>query len=190
MAGNFPKGYAIYMTDSMARSFLSSALPSIYDDPSDDRVLKPLLINSFEGTKIGTQHTQFQRDACFPMKRAHGRPRKRLVKEVEPFKEEVLIESVAASLSSCNQLKKLEKPVCRFPTVCCSTICCSSGTRRGLEHYTACLNKSICQQALQIRSGSRRVEDNLAKRADSLQSRCSATSGEITICAGGVTELW
>ena len=132
----------------MARSFLSSALPSIYDDPSDDRVLKPLLINSFEGTKIGTQHTQFQRDACFPMKRAHGRPRKRLVKEVEPFKEEVLIESVAASLSSCNQLKKLEKPVC------CSIICCSSGTRRGLEHYTACLNKSVYQQALQVRSGS------------------------------------
>ena len=66
MAGNFPKGYAIYMTDSMAWSFLSSALLSIYDDPSDDRVLKPLLINSSEGTKIGTQRTQFQRAAMFP----------------------------------------------------------------------------------------------------------------------------
>ena len=138
----------------MARSFLSSALPSIYDDPSDDRVLKPLLINSFEGAEIDTQHMSFQLAACSSMKRAHGRPRKRLVKEVEPFEEEVLIESVAASLSSCNQLKKLEKPVCRFPTVCCSIICCSSGTRRGLEHYTACLNKSICQQTLQVRSGS------------------------------------
>ena len=136
------------MTDSMARSFLSSALPSIYDDPSDDRVLKPVLINSFEGVEIGTQCTSFQFAACSSMKRARGRPRRRLVKEVEPFEEEVLIESVAASLSSCNQLKKLEKPVC------CSIICCSSGTRRGLEHYTACLNKSICQQALQVRSGS------------------------------------
>ena len=61
--------------------------------------------------------------------------------------------------------------------------------------YTACLNKSICQQALQVRSGSRRVEDNLAKRAGSLQSKYTATSGEnrskikrghytIAICAG------
>lgn len=29
-------------------------------------------------------------------------------------------------------------------------------------------------------------EDNLAKRADSLQLKCSAASGEITICAVGV----
>ena len=143
-----PKGVSIYMTDSMVRSFLSSALPSIYDDPSDDRVLKPSLINSFEGAEIGTQRMSFQFAACSSMKRARGRPRRRLVKEVEPFEEEVLIESVAASLSSCNQLKKLEKPVC------CSIICCSSGTRRGLEHYTACLNKSVFQQALQVRSGS------------------------------------
>ena len=57
------------------------------------------------------------------------------------------------------------------------------------------MNKSICQQALQVRSGSRRIEDNLAKRAGSLQSRYSAASGEnrnkvrrghytIAICAG------
>ena len=44
--------------------------------------------------------------------------------------------------------------------------------------YTTCLNKSICQQTLQVRSGSRRVEDNLVKCADSLQSRYSAASGE------------
>ena len=46
------------------------------------------------------------------VKKARGRPRKRPVKEVEPFEEEVLIEGAAASLSSCNQLHKLEKPVC------------------------------------------------------------------------------
>ena len=32
------------------------------------------------------------------VKRARGRPRKRPVKEVEPFEEEVLIEGAAASL--------------------------------------------------------------------------------------------
>ena len=37
------------------------------------------------------------------VKRARGRPRKRPVKEVEPFEEEVLIEGAAASLSSCKQ---------------------------------------------------------------------------------------
>lgn len=66
MAGNFPKGYAIYMTDSMARSFLSGALPFVYDDPSDDRVLKPLLMNSFGGAEIGTQRTQFSA-RCSPI---------------------------------------------------------------------------------------------------------------------------
>jgi len=61
--------------------------------------------------------------------------------------------------------------------------------------YSACLNKSISQQALQVRSGSRRVEGNPAKRAGSLQSKLAAASGEsrnkvkrghynIAICAG------
>jgi len=44
--------------------------------------------------------------------------------------------------------------------------------------YSACLNKSISQQALQVRSGSRRVEGNLAKGAGSLQSKLVAASGE------------
>jgi len=46
------------------------------------------------------------------VKRARGHPSMRPVKEVEPFEGEVLIEGGAASLSSCNQLKQLEKPVC------------------------------------------------------------------------------
>ena len=44
------------------------------------------------------------------VKKACGRPRKRPV--VEPLEEEVLIEGATASLSSCNHLTKLEKPVC------------------------------------------------------------------------------
>ena len=59
MAGNYPKGYSIYVTDSIARSFLSGALPFDYDDPSDDKVLKPMLMNSFGGAEIGTQRSQF-----------------------------------------------------------------------------------------------------------------------------------
>ena len=127
------------------------------------------------------------------VKRARGRPRKRPIKEVEPFEEEVLIEGAAASLSSCNQLNKLEKPVCSLQIP--NNLLLKWHKERAGEPYTACLNKSICQQALQVRSSSRRVEDNLAKRAGSLQSKYSATSGEnrtkirrghytIAICAG------
>ena len=104
------------------------------------------------------------------VKRARGRPRKR------PFEEEVLIEGAAASLSSCNHLKKLEKPVCSLQIP--NNLLLKWHKERAGVPYTTCLNKSICQQALQVRSGSRRVEDNLAKRADSLQSRYSAASGE------------
>ena len=57
--GNYPKGYTIYLTDSLARSYLGGALPFVYDDPSSDRVLKPLLMNSFGGAEMGTQRQQF-----------------------------------------------------------------------------------------------------------------------------------
>ena len=107
------------------------------------------------------------------VRRARGRYRKRPV--VEPFEEEVLIEGAAASLSSCNHLKKLEKPVCSLQIP--NNLLLKWHKERAGVPYTTCLNKSICQQALQVRSGSRRVEDNLAKRADSLQSRYSAASG-------------
>jgi len=127
------------------------------------------------------------------VKRARGHPRKRPVKEVDPFEEEVLIEGAAASLSSCNQLKKLEKPVCSLQIP--NNLLLKWHKERAGATYTACLNKSVCQQALQVRSGSRRVEDNLAKCAGSLQSKYSAASGEnrnkirrghysIAICAG------
>ena len=127
------------------------------------------------------------------VRRARGRPRKRPVEKVEPFEEEVLIEGAAASLSSCNHLSKLEKPVCSLQIP--NDLLLKWHKERVGVPYTACLNKSICQQALQVRSGSRRVEDNLAKRAGSLQSKYSAASGEnrnkvrrghytIAICAG------
>ena len=41
-----------------------------------------------------------------------GRLRKRPAEEVEPFEDEVLIESAAAALSNCNRRSNLEKPVC------------------------------------------------------------------------------
>ena len=59
MCGNHPKGCTGYLTDSMARSFLSGGLPFLYDDPSADTVLKPMLMNSFGGTEIGTRRDQF-----------------------------------------------------------------------------------------------------------------------------------
>ena len=133
------------------------------------------------------------------MKRARGRPRKRPIKEVEPFEEEVLIEGAAASLSSCNQLNKLEKPVCSLQIP--NNLLLKWHKERAGEPYTACLNKSIFQQALQVRSSSRRVEDNLAKRAGSLQSKYSCYfRGEsdqdqeralynCNLCRG-VRELW
>ena len=99
----------------------------------------------------------------------------------------------AASLFSCNHLTKLERPVCSLQIP--NNLPLKWHKERAGVPYTTCLNKSICQQALQVRSGSRRIEDNLAKRAGSLQSRYSAASREnrnkvrrghytIAICAG------
>ena len=66
MCGNYPKGCAGFLTDSMARGFLGGALPFLYDDPSSDTVLKPLLMNSFGGTEIGTRRAQFSA-RCSPL---------------------------------------------------------------------------------------------------------------------------
>ena len=66
VCGNYPKGCLTYLTDSMARGHLSGALPFLYDDPSDDTVLKPLLMNAFGGTDIGTRRAQFT-PRCTPL---------------------------------------------------------------------------------------------------------------------------
>ena len=58
LCGNFPKGYTIHLTESHARSYLSGGLPFLYDDPSSDAVLKPLLMNAFSGAEMGTSKKQ------------------------------------------------------------------------------------------------------------------------------------
>ena len=54
--GNYPGGYTIHLSESVARSYLRSALPFVYDDPKNLDVLKPLLMNAFGGAKMSTQH--------------------------------------------------------------------------------------------------------------------------------------
>ena len=58
LCGNYPKGYTIHLTESHARSYLSGGLPFLYDDPSSDTVLKPLLMNAFSGAEMGTTKRQ------------------------------------------------------------------------------------------------------------------------------------
>lgn len=55
-----------YLTESMARGYLSGALPFLYDDPSSDVVLKPLLMHSFGGVEMGTRRAQFSA-RCSPI---------------------------------------------------------------------------------------------------------------------------
>ena len=64
VAGNYPKGVVSHLTDSTARSYLSGALPFLYDDPSCDNVLKPMLMNSFSGAEMSTQKQQFSARCC------------------------------------------------------------------------------------------------------------------------------
>ncbi len=66
MYGNYPKGCSGFHTDSMARSHLGGALPFLYDDPSSDSVLKPLMMNSFGGVEMGTRRAQFSA-RCSPI---------------------------------------------------------------------------------------------------------------------------
>lgn len=64
--GNYPKGCTIHLTESHARSYLSNGLPFLYNDPSNDSVLKPLLMNSFGGAEMGTSRSQFSA-RCSPI---------------------------------------------------------------------------------------------------------------------------
>ncbi len=66
MVGNFPKGVVGHLTDSAARSYLSGALPFLYDDPTRDDVLKPLLMNSFSAAEMSTQRQKFNA-RCVPI---------------------------------------------------------------------------------------------------------------------------
>lgn len=55
---NLQRGYLTYMTESLAREFLSNSLPFAYDDPTNAVVLKQLLINAFGGAGMGTHFSQ------------------------------------------------------------------------------------------------------------------------------------
>ncbi len=63
---NYLKGYLTRLSESMARRFLSGALPFAYDDPGNDELVKQLLINAFGGAGMGTEHSQFHA-RCTPL---------------------------------------------------------------------------------------------------------------------------
>ena len=63
---NYPKGYQTHLTESMARRFLSGALPFAYDDPENADLVKQLLINTFGRAGMGTEHSQFHA-RCAPL---------------------------------------------------------------------------------------------------------------------------
>ncbi len=67
---NYPKGYMQSMTESLARTFLQGALPFAYDDPDNEDILKPLLMNSFGGSEMGTSREQFSA-RCSPLSTAN-----------------------------------------------------------------------------------------------------------------------
>ncbi len=57
--GNYPCGSHQYLTESVARAYMANGVPFLYDDPSNMDVLKPILMNSFGGAKMTTQHGEF-----------------------------------------------------------------------------------------------------------------------------------
>ena len=63
---NYPKGCVTHLSESHAHSYLASGLPFLYDDPSSDRVLKPLLMNAFGGAEMGTSKNQLSAN-CSPI---------------------------------------------------------------------------------------------------------------------------
>ena len=65
-AGNYPSGCHLYITESAARSYMKGGVPFLYDDPSNLDVLKPLLMNSFGGSKMSNKVTEFAA-RCSPL---------------------------------------------------------------------------------------------------------------------------
>ena len=66
MCGNYPKGCISHLSESHARAYLASGLPFLYDDPSSDTVLKPLLMNAFGGAEMATSRNQLVAN-CGPL---------------------------------------------------------------------------------------------------------------------------
>ena len=46
---SYPKGYTSDLSESLARRYLQGAIPFVYDDPSNEKVFKDLLMNAFGG---------------------------------------------------------------------------------------------------------------------------------------------
>lgn len=65
-ACNLEKGFQTYLSDSIARHHLGGALPFVFDDPSDNSVLKQMLINAFGGAEMATQRSHFS-SRCVPL---------------------------------------------------------------------------------------------------------------------------
>lgn len=65
-ACNLSHGFQTYLSDSVARQHLSGALPFVFDDPSNNAVLKQILINAFGGAEMATQRSHFSA-RCVPI---------------------------------------------------------------------------------------------------------------------------
>ena len=53
---SYPKGYTSDLSDSLAR--LQGAIPFVYDDHSNEKLIKDLLMNAFGGAEMGTSRGQ------------------------------------------------------------------------------------------------------------------------------------
>ena len=58
------------LTVSLAKDLLRGGLPFAFDDPDNDEILKPLLMNSFGGAEMGTSKDQFSA-RCSPLATAN-----------------------------------------------------------------------------------------------------------------------
>lgn len=58
------------LTVSLAKDLLRGGLPFAFDDPDNDDILKPLLMNCFGGAEMGTSKDQFSA-RCSPLATAN-----------------------------------------------------------------------------------------------------------------------
>ena len=58
------------LTVSLAKDLLRGGLPFAFDDPDNDDILKPLLMNCFGGAEMGTSKDQFS-VRCSPLATAN-----------------------------------------------------------------------------------------------------------------------
>ncbi len=93
VCGNSRKGCAIHLTESHARSYLGNRLPFVYDDPNNELVLQPLLMNSFGGAEMGTCKSQFAAH-CAPLVTANQHIIEKLAQADDRYvKLEVIVSS-------------------------------------------------------------------------------------------------